>query len=378
MKIFTTKRILYVLFLSLFLWKYLSLTPKDSEIKDPEITRKLEAVMENKGVLWGMDFLPDKSLLVTDKAGSLIHFKNGKQTVIKNLPPIYQMGQGGLLDVRVHPNYENNGWIYITFASSEGGGEGGNTALMRGKINNERFVDKELLYKAVPNSDAGQHFGSRIEFDNDGYLYFTIGDRGNRDVNPQDIKRDGGKVYRLNDDGSIPNDNPFVNEAGAKKAVFSYGHRNPQGMTLHPETGELWTHEHGPRGGDEINIIKKGKNYGWPLVTYGINYIGTSITDNTSLPGMEDPLHHWTPSIAPSGMAFVNGKYYPEWKGDLLVGSLSFQYLEHLKIKNNKVMLRERIFDGIGRVRNVKSGPDGIIYISIEGKGIFKLVPNAK
>ncbi|XLS27844.1 PQQ-dependent sugar dehydrogenase [Flavobacteriaceae bacterium M23B6Z8] len=348
---------------------------KDNEIKDVEISYKLEPVLERSGVLWGMDFLPDGSLLVTDKEGELIHLKNDTQTVIQNLPDIYQMGQGGLLDIKVHPAYQNNGWIYLTYASSQGEGSGGNTALMRAKIVNNRLENKELLYKAIPNSQAGQHFGSRIEFDRNGYLYFTIGDRGNRDVNPQDITRDGGKVYRLHDDGRIPSDNPFVDETGAKKAVFSFGHRNPQGMTLHPETGELWTHEHGPRGGDEINIIKKGKNYGWPVVTYGINYNGTPITDNTSLPGMEDPIHYWTPSIAPSGMAFVSGTAYPEWSGDLLVGSLSFQYLEHLELENKKVINRERLFDGIGRVRNVKSGPNGIIYVSIENKGIFKLVP---
>lgn len=369
------KRLFILFTLSVFLGISCGNESEDTEIQDIEVAYRLDPILERSGVLWGMDFLPNGNLLVTDKKGELIHVENGAETIIQNLPDIYQMGQGGLLDVKVHPNYENNGWIYLTYASSEGEGNGGNTALIRGKILNNRLENKEVLYKAIPNSEAGQHFGSRIEFDRDGYLYFTIGDRGNRDVNPQDIGRDGGKVYRLNDDGSIPDDNPFVNETGAKKAVFSYGHRNPQGMTLHPETGEIWTHEHGPRGGDEINVIKRGKNYGWPVVTYGINYNGTPITDNTSLPGMEDPIHYWTPSIAPSGMAFISGSKYPEWKGDLLVGSLSFQYLEHLELENKKVTKRERLFDGIGRVRNVKSGPDGTIYVSIENKGIFKLVP---
>lgn len=370
------KRIGFISGLLLFLGlSCVSQQKEKIEAVDVDIPFVLEPVMEYKGILWGMDFLPDGSMLVTDKEGSLIHFKNGKQTLIKNTPEVYLMGQGGLLDVKIHPDYEKNAWVYLTYASSDGNEDAGNTTLMRGKIVNGNFQDKELLYKALSNTDAGQHFGSRIVFDRNGFLYFTVGDRGNRDVNPQNIKRDGGKVYRLNADGSIPQDNPFINRQGAKKAIFSLGHRNPQGLALHPETGELWEHEHGPRGGDEINIIKKGKNYGWPLATFGINYIGTQITENTSLEGMEDPIHYWTPSIAPCGMAFVTGNRYPAWKGDLMVGSLSFQYMEHLKLKGKKVISRERLFDGVGRVRNVKMAPDGFIYISVEGKGIMKIVP---
>jgi glucose/arabinose dehydrogenase len=232
------------------------------------------------------------------------------------------------------------------------------------------------LYKASPNSKKGQHFGSRIEFDNKGYLYFSIGDRGSRDVNPQDVTLDGGKIYRIHDDGRIPEDNPFVNKVGAKKAIYSYGHRNPQGMTKHPITGEIWTHEHGPRGGDEINIIKKGKNYGWPLISYGINYSGTSFTDHTSLPDMEQPLFYWVPSIAPSGFIIVSSDKYPAWKGDLLVGSLKFQYLERLILKNNQVIKREKLLEGMGRVRSVRQAPDGYIYVGIENVGLVKIIPN--
>lgn len=264
---------------------------------------------------------------------------------------------------------------YLTYALADGQGSGGNTALMRAKIDNNTLVSHELLYKATPNTTKGVHFGSRITFDNDGYLYFSIGDRGDHDLNPQDLSRDGGKIYRLHDDGQIPVDNPFFNTSDAKKAVYSYGHRNPQGMIKHPETGAIWTHEHGPKGGDEINIIKKGKNYGWPIITYGINYSGTPITDVTEMEGMEQPLYYWVPSIAPSGMAFVTSSVYPQWKGSLLVGSLSFQYLERLEIKDNKVVSREKLLVDIGRVRNVVQGPDGYIYVAIEGTGIVKLVP---
>ena len=335
----------------------------------------LQPVVEGLNIPWGMAFLPDGSLLVTEKEGNLIHVKNNSKTIIKGVPEVYLRGQGGLLDIALHPNYKDNGWIYLTYALADGQGSAGNTALMRAKIDNNTQVSHELLYKATPNTTKGVHFGSRITFDNDGYLYFSIGDRGDHDLNPQDLSRDGGKIYRLHDDGQIPVDNPFFNTSDAKKAVYSYGHRNPQGMIKHPETGAIWTHEHGPKGGDEINIIKKGKNYGWPIITYGINYSGTPITDVTEMEGMEQPLYYWVPSIAPSGMAFVTSSVYPQWKGSLLVGSLSFQYLERLEIKDNKVVSREKLLVDIGRVRNVVQGPDGYIYVAIEGTGIVKLVP---
>ena len=195
-------------------------------------------------------------------------------------------------------------------------------------------------------------------------------------MNPQDIKIDGGKIYRLHDDGRIPADNPFVGQPGVKEAIFSYGHRNPQGLTKHPLTGLIWSHEHGPQGGDEINIIKKGANYGWPVITYGINYDGKIISEITEKEGMEQPLHYWLPSIAPCGMTFITGDHYPDWKGHLLVGSLKFKYLELLKIKGDKVISRQKIAQDIGRLRNVIQGSDGYIYIAVEQKGIFRIIPN--
>ncbi|NND51169.1 MAG: PQQ-dependent sugar dehydrogenase [Flavobacteriaceae bacterium] len=335
-----------------------------------------EVIVDGMNIPWGFTFLPDNSMLITEKLGELIHFKNGKKTLVEGLPNIEVLGQGGLMDIELHPDYESNGYIYISYASTKGEGKGANTAIMRCKLENFKLVDQKVLYKASPNSKRGQHFGSRIEFDNDGYLYFTIGDRGNRDINPQNIERDNGKVYRLHDDGRIPASNPFVRDRNAKKAIFSYGHRNIQGMIKHPETGEIWTHEHGPKGGDEINIVEAGKNYGWPKISYGINYIGTKFTDHTDLPGMEQPLHHWTPSIAPSGMAFVTSDVYPGWKGNLLVGSLKFQYLNRCVIENNKVVSEEKLIKGLGRVRSVKQGPDGYIYAGIENLGIVKIIPN--
>ncbi len=346
------------------------------EVLEPEnIGFTIEKVVKSLENPWGMVFLPDGSILVSEKGGKLLLCKDGLKTEISNLPEIYQRGQGGLLDLELHPNYEKNGWLYFSYSSQQGEGKGGHTAIMRAKIENNSLTNKELLYKASPNINTGVHYGSRIEFDNDNYLYFSIGERGERDINPQDLTKDGGKIYRLYDDGRIPEDNPFVDKEGAKKAIYTYGNRNPQGMVKHYETGKIWIHEHGPRGGDEINIIKKGANYGWPTVTYGINYNGTSITEKTEMEGMEQPIHYWTPSIAPSGMTFITSDKYNGWKNSLLVGSLSFQYLERLEVKDNKVIYREKLLDKIGRVRNVRQGPDGFIYVGVEGKGILKLVP---
>ncbi|WP_047546498.1 PQQ-dependent sugar dehydrogenase [Psychroserpens sp. Hel_I_66] len=323
---------------------------------------------------WAFTFLTNGAMLINEKDGRIIKYEKGDKTEIKGVPNVYNRGQGGLLDIKLHPKYDDNGWIYLTYSSSEGEEDGGHTALMRAKLKNDSLVDKEVLYKATPNTTKGQHFGSRIVFDDEGYLFFTIGERGNRDENPQDITRDGGKVYRLNDDGTIPEDNPFVDTDNAKNAIYSYGHRNPQGMVIHPVTREIWTHEHGPKGGDEINIIKAGKNYGWPVITYGVNYIGTKITDETSKPGMEQPLHYWVPSIAPSGMEFISSDKYKGWENNLLVGSLKFQYLDLCYIKDGKVIKEERLLDGLGRVRSINQGPDGYIYVGIENLGIVKLI----
>lgn len=335
-----------------------------------------ELIVPELDTPWGLVFLPDGSLLISEKTGDLILFKDGKKTLVEGLPEMYIRGQGGLMDLELHPKYDENGWIYISYVSSEGEGPGGNTAIMRAKLDDNTLTNKELIYKATPNTAKGLHFGSRIEFDNDGYLYFSIGERNERDTNPQNINLDCGKIYRLYDDGRIPEDNPFVNTPGAKPAIYSYGHRNPQGLVKHPVTGAIWENEHGPQGGDEINIIKKGKNYGWPVISYGINYDGTTFTDITEKEGMEQPLFYWVPSIAPCGMTFVTSDIYPDWKGDLLVTSMKFSYLERLVIEDNKVVKREKLIENMGRVRNVRQGPDGYIYAGIEGLGIIKIIPN--
>ena len=347
----------------------------NKKIQNPTNKYDYEIVVSDLENPWGFVFLPDDSMLINEKKGDLVLVKNDKKNLIKNMPAVYNRGQGGLLDIALHPNYKNNGWIYFTYASAEGEGDGGNTALMRAKLENESLVQKELLYKATPNTTRGQHFGSRIVFDEENNVYFSIGERGNRDENPQDITRDGGKVYRLKEDGSIPTDNPFYASAEAKKAIYSYGHRNPQGMEVHPQTKEIWLHEHGPMGGDEVNVVKKGANYGWPVITYGKNYSGIPITDKTAQVGMEQPIHYWVPSIAPSGMAFVTSNKYPKLKGGLLVGSLKFQYLEFLKLDGKKIVERTKLLENIGRVRSINQAEDGYIYIGVENLGIVKLNP---
>jgi glucose/arabinose dehydrogenase len=325
-------------------------------------------------VPWSFVFLPDDSILILERKGELIHFKNGKKLKIKNLPKIISKNQGGLLDIELHPDFHENKWIYISYSSSNDQNPGTNTTILRFKIKNFTAVNQEVIYKATPNSKRTLHYGSRMVFDKENYLFFSIGDRGNRDLNPQDIKRDGGKIYRLHDDGRIPIDNPFINERNSKKAIFSYGHRNPQGMIYDEDKDEIWIHEHGPRGGDEINIIEAGKNYGWPLASYGVNYIGTKFTNKTSIDGMVNPLHYWVPSIAPSGMLFVKNPKYPTLDGSILIGSLKFQYLHQCIIENGKIVKENKLFEEIGRVRSIELDNYKNIYIGVENLGILKLI----
>lgn len=371
-----TMRHIYVSIFAFLLFFQTSYAQKDETIREVEKEYTYEIVTNALEIPWGIDFLPDGSIIATEKEGGMFLIKDGNLQEIADVPQVKVMGQGGLLDIKLHPNFEANNWLYISYAESRENGKA-NTRLIRAKLVNNSLTDIIEIYKGAPETNKPYHFGSRIEFDNEGYLYFSIGDRGNRDENPQDITRDGGKIYRFHDDGTIPSDNPFVNEAGAKKGIFSYGHRNPQGMEMHPETGKIWIHEHGPKGGDEINIIQKGKNYGWPVISYGINYDGTIFTELTNKEGMEQPIYAWIPSIAPSGMTFVTSDKYPELKGNLLVGALKFAYLEHCVLEGEKVIKRERLLKNVGRIRSVKQAPDGFIYVGVEGLGIIKMLPKS-
>ncbi len=342
-----------------------------------DLSVEAELVVEGIRIGWGIGFLPNGDMLVTEKSGTLYRISNGEiaSEITDGIPSDLDVnGQGGFLDVETHPNYEENGWIYFSYASSDGEGSGSNTKIIRAKLDGNSLTSVEEIYKGTPNSRRGQHYGSRIVFDDNGYLFFSIGDRGNRDVNPQDLNRDGGKIYRLHADGTVPNDNPFVGKDGLD-AMYTYGHRNPQGMAVHPESGLVWSHEHGPRGGDEVNIIEPGNNYGWPVISYGINYDGTEFAEDTAREGMEQPLTYWDPSIAPSGMAFITSDKYPGWEGDLLIGSLKFAYIAHLDLDGDEVVAEQKLVEGTGRIRAIEQGPDGYIYFSAEGDGIYRLVP---
>ncbi|MEZ4829625.1 MAG: PQQ-dependent sugar dehydrogenase [Bacteroidia bacterium] len=346
-------------------------------IESEGISFRVDTVLSGLKVPWGLAFLPNGDILFTERKGDLFVIHEGKldPKPIAGVPEVNAKGQGGLFDLELHPNYAENGWIYLSYAAPAESGSGSNTAFMRARLKDHTLVDKEVIFRAKPDYETNHHYGGRIEFDNNGYVYLSVGDRGGTDF-VQDLTNYRGKIYRLNDDGTIPPDNPFVGVPGASPETFSWGHRNPQGLTLNPMTGEIWETEHGPRGGDELNIIRKGNNYGWPTITYGINYDGTIITKDTVKEGMEQPVIFWRPSIAPCGMDFVTSDKYPGWKNNILVGSMSFRYLERVQLEGDKVVAKEKLLENIGRVRVVRQAPDGYIYLGIEGPGmIVRLIP---
>lgn len=330
---------------------------------------------------WSIAFLPDGRMLVTERAGRLRivsrDFKLDSKPV-EGLPEIVASGQGGFFDVVLHPQYADNGWIYIAYNAPGPGGWG--TALARGKLQGHRLTNLQVLFSMEPKTRAGHHFGGRIVFDGKGMVYLTLGDRGDM-PRAQKLDDHAGSVIRLHDDGRVPKDNPFVNRTGAKPEKFTLGNRNMQGAALHPQTGELWTHEHGPQGGDEINVMRAGRNYGWPVISYGVNYgIGTRIGEGTAKPGMEQPLHVWVPSIAPSGMAFYTGDKFPNWKGNILIGALRDEMLVRLELDGEKIVREERLLKGqIGRIRDVRVGPDGFVYLlTDERDGVVARLEPAK
>jgi glucose/arabinose dehydrogenase len=314
---------------------------------------------------WSVAFLPDGRMLVTERAGRLRlvgqDFRLDPKP-ISGLPDVVSQGQGGLFDVVLHPEYAQNGWVYWSYNAPGAGGWG--TALARGKLQGWRMTEVQVLFSMQPKTRSSQHFGGRIVFDKAGMLYLTLGDRGDKD-RAQQLDDHAGSVIRLHDDGRVPADNPFAKRAGALPEKWTLGNRNMQGAALHPKTGELWTHEHGPQGGDEVNVMRSGLNYGWPVITYGVNYgFGTRIGEGQTKPGMVQPLHLWMPSIAPSGMAFVSGSRFPQWAGDLLVGALRDQMLVRLVLDGEKVVREERLLKGlVGRIRDVRMGPDGLVYL---------------
>jgi glucose/arabinose dehydrogenase len=344
----------------------LSLAAGAQTIRTEEHTLRAVTVVAGLAHPWSVAFLPDGRMLITERPGRLrLVGKDGKldPRPIDGLPAnIVEHGQGGLLDVAVHPKFAENGWVYLSYAARDGSGVG--TEVARGKLVGDRLTEVQTLFRMQPKSGGGRHFGSRLVFDRDGYLFITLGDRGEQD-RAQRLDDHAGKIVRLHDDGRVPADNPFAQRPGAKPEIWSLGNRNVQGAALHPRTGALWAHEHGPQGGDEINVIRAGVNYGWPVITYGANYgTGTKIGEGTAKPGMAQPIHYWVPSIAPSGMAFYDGERFPRWKGDVFVGALRDQILVRVKLDGEKVLKEERLLKGtFGRIRDVRAGPDGLIYL---------------
>ena len=328
---------------------------------------------------WGLAFLPDGSMLVTERPGRLrMVSPNGELGApLAGLPRIEVGGQGGLLDVAPDPNFAINRLVYFSYSEP---GEGGNsTAVARARLEPKGLADVRVIFRQKPKVASGHHFGSRLAFARDGRLFITLGDRYSRKDDAQTLDTHHGKIVRIEADGRVPADNPFVGRAGALPEIWSYGHRNVQGAAIHPATGELWAHEHGPQGGDELNAVDAGRNYGWPVITYGRNYVsGTKIGEGTERADVPAPLTYWVPSIAPSGMAFLTSDRYPGWKGNLFVGALRSAQLQRLVLDGRKVLQRESLLANLGeRIRDVRQGPDGWLYLltdSAQGR-ILRLEP---
>ncbi|MFA9479204.1 PQQ-dependent sugar dehydrogenase [Phycisphaerales bacterium AB-hyl4] len=333
-------------------------------------------VTEGIEIPWALAFLPDGRLLIAERPGTVrLHDDSGLSEPVEDTPEVVHAGQGGLLGVALHPEHEANGWIYLSY--SHGQGDRMMTRVVRGRIEDHRWADQEVIFEAPEELylPTRQHYGCRLVFDDEGYLFIAIGDRGRPD-HAQERYRPNGKIHRLHDDGSVPSDNPFVDEHDAMASVWSYGHRNPQGMVFDHDAGELWSTEHGPRGGDELNLIERGGNYGWPRVSHGINYNNTPFQTPWSEHDYIDPVKHWTPSIAACGLALGHGEAFPEWQGDLFAGGLAGQVVERLRVRDGEIVERERILERMGRVRDVITAPDGSIYVALnDPHHVVRLAP---
>ena len=312
---------------------------------------------------WGLAFLPDGRMLVTERPGRLRIVADGwlVPEPVAGVPEVWDDGQGGLLDVALHPGFAESGLIYLSYASPDDDNDAA-TAVARGRLVGARLEDVEEIYVALPRDDGGRHFGSRLLFA-DGYLFVTAGERGEPD-RAQDVGDPAGSVIRLLDDGGVPEDNPFIGQADARPELYSFGHRNPQGMAREAATGRIYAVEHGPKGGDELNLIEPGVNYGWPVITHGKSYMGFKIGDGTHKEGMAQPVHYWVPSISPSGLTIYDGDRFPAWQGSFFAGALSGELLVRLEVAGGKAVVEERMLEDLEeRIRDVRQGPDGLIYL---------------
>lgn len=355
----------------------------DNTPQQNEPTVKTEVLFTGYEIIWGMDFLPNGDLLFTEKKGKLYRRSDTTIKEITGLPVINSGGQGGLLDIRVSPQYKSNGWIFITYAGNYPGG-GGSWNLLRCKLVNDQLTEPKILLTSNSANTMQGHYGSRIDFDEAGNLYVSVGEGGattyggmsSPNQNAQNVNNTWGKVHRLTQEGGIPAGNPVLPGNTAATTVYSYGHRNPQGLVYNPFTKTFWEAEHGPKGGDEVNIIQAGNNYGWPWVSYGVNYDDKPVSASPTKEGITDPVYKWIPSIGACGMAVITDPKFKSWTGNLLVGGLALQYLARLEIKDNKVVKEHKMLDKIGRVRHVRQAPDGSVYVSVEGPGrIIRIIP---
>ena len=355
-----------------------------SALHDYRVVTVIDALVQP----WSIAFLPGGDALITERPGRLRILRNGKvlPQAVEGVPQVYHSSQGGLLEVMPHPNFATNRLLYLTYSKPlPDGKDASTTALIRGRFENDRLTNVEQLFESV--SKGRGHFGGKIAFDKNGYLFLTLGDRqvppeGNLEAHPaQDLSNHHGKLIRLHDDGRVPADNPFVNRAGAKPEIFSYGHRNVQGIAVHPETGEVWINEHGPQGGDELNRPQPGRNYGWPVIGFGVNYTtGLAIHSGTHRQGMEQPVHIWVPSIGISGAMFYTGDRFPQWRGSLFVGGMNGQKLVRLTLDRGRVANEEDLVQQSGRIRDVRQGPDGYIYLVTDDRDgkptpVYRLEP---
>lgn len=326
---------------------------------------------------WGMAFLPDGRMLITERPGRLRVFAEGKldPAPLAGVPKVITGGQAGLLDICLHPSFEKNRVLYLSYIG--GSDRHSVTSVARAELADGKLVNVTTIFAAEPGGDGKLNLGSRIVFDREGFMYVSVGDRFQM-KRAQDLRDLAGKIVRLKDDGSVPSDNPFVGRKDARPEIFSWGHRNPQGLAMHPASGKIWEVEHGPKGGDELNILKAGANYGWPLATHGVNYDGSKITDHASLPGMEDPLRWWVPSISPCGLSFYTADVFPGWKGSIFTGALSNKALFRIEVDGERYVREERLLvDRLPFVRDVRQGPDGFVYLVTEADdgGLYRLEP---
>lgn len=346
-------------------------------IESDGVKLRVEIVTDSIIIPFGMDFLPDGRLLVTDRVVGnivLVDTKTGEREFVEGVPAVVGAGDCGMLDILVHPDYANNGWIYFSY--TEGDTTANTMVIDRARLEGLKLSQRQRLFTALPYYNKPLHHGTRLVL-KDGYLFFGMGEKTDLKDSAQTLSNHLGKILRIFEDGRIPPDNPYVNTPGALPEVWSYGHRNPNGLTLNPYTGELWEHEHGPKGGDEINIIKPSLNYGWPLISYGVNYDDTPVNEGlTEMEGMEQPIYYYKPSIAPSGMQFYTSDVIPAWKGNLFIGGMVLTHLNRLVLENNKIVKEERLLgDRKLRVRSIKQGPDGYLYLGVDGGRILRIMP---